>query len=151
SPSPTQTTTAAKDPGVRGGAPGAGAPLTGLSTAELAMFNTGSSSFQTIDTVQGDKFFPGTDAGLGPAFNMDSCGGCHAQPAVGGTSPKVNPQVAVATKSGARNVLPSFITADGPVREARFKRNPDGSADGGVHDLFTITGRIDAPGCQLAQ
>jgi CxxC motif-containing protein (DUF1111 family) len=37
------------------------------------------------------------------------------------------------------------------VREARFVRNPDGSLDGGVHGLFTITGRLDADGCTLAQ
>jgi hypothetical protein len=37
------------------------------------------------------------------------------------------------------------------VREARFIKNVDGSADGGVHALFTITGRGDAGGCVLAQ
>src|SRR5207253_7724425 len=38
-----------------------------------------------------------------------------------------------------------------PVREARFIQNPDGSPDGSVHDLYTITGRTDAVGCTLAQ
>jgi CxxC motif-containing protein (DUF1111 family) len=58
----------------------------------------------------------------------------------------------MATLYGAQNRVPSFITADGPVREVRFKRNPDGSPDGGVHDLYVITGRSDAPAsCQLAQ
>jgi CxxC motif-containing protein (DUF1111 family) len=52
---------------------------------------------------------------------------------------------------GARNTVPSFVTPNGPVREARFVRNPDGTADGGVHALFTIAGRWDAPGCKLAQ
>jgi CxxC motif-containing protein (DUF1111 family) len=37
------------------------------------------------------------------------------------------------------------------VREARFILNPDGTLDGGVHDLFTITGRTDAAGCNIAQ
>ena len=37
------------------------------------------------------------------------------------------------------------------MREARFIRNPDGTPDGGVHDLFTISGRHDAPGCTMAQ
>src|SRR5262249_18001423 len=46
---------------------------------------------------------------------------------------------------------PAFIAANGPVREARFVANPDGSPDGGVHDLFTITGRTGANGCTLAQ
>jgi CxxC motif-containing protein (DUF1111 family) len=37
------------------------------------------------------------------------------------------------------------------VREARFKSNPDGTPDGGVHALFTISGRDDAPGCSIQQ
>ncbi len=90
-------------------------------------------------------------AGLGPDFNMNSCAGCHAQPAVGGTSPQTNPQIAVANLDGATNVVPSFIHANGPVREARFVRNPDGTPDGGVHDLFVITGRKDATGCTTTQ
>ena len=42
--------------------------------------------------------------------------------------------------------FPSFLSANGPVREARFVTNPDGTPDGGVHALFTITGRIGATG-----
>jgi CxxC motif-containing protein (DUF1111 family) len=96
---------------------------------------------------------PGTQngSGLGPRFNMNSCSGCHAQPAVGGTSPFTNPQLAVATLDGAKNNVPSFITLRGPVREARFITYPDGTPDGGVHDLFVITGRRDAPGCNITQ
>jgi CxxC motif-containing protein (DUF1111 family) len=52
---------------------------------------------------------------------------------------------------GATNHLPAFIRADGPVREARFVKNADGTPDGGVHAVFTIAGRADAPGCVLAQ
>jgi CxxC motif-containing protein (DUF1111 family) len=73
------------------------------------------------------------------------------QPAVGGSSPRVNPQIAFATMNGATNTVPSFISLNGPVREARFVKNPDGSPDGGVHSLFTIQGRSDAPGCACAQ
>jgi CxxC motif-containing protein (DUF1111 family) len=87
--------------------------------------------------------------GLGPRMNLDSCAGCHAQPATGGSSPFVNPQVAFA-RAGS-DAVPAFINASGPVREARFVRNPDGTPDGGVHDLFTITGRPGATGCTLAQ
>jgi len=130
------------DPGVRGGAAGAGGPLPGLSAPELAFFNAAKGIFTEVETVPN---------GLGPRFNLDSCSGCHAQPATGGTSPVTNPEVAVATAQGAKNVLPSFITANGPVREVRFVRNPDGTPDGGVHDLFVITGRSDAPGCNIQQ
>ncbi|MEO8125963.1 MAG: di-heme oxidoredictase family protein [Bryobacteraceae bacterium] len=91
------------------------------------------------------------EGGLGPMFNLDSCGGCHSQPAFGGSAPQVNPQVAVANKAGALNRIPSFITSDGPVREARLIRNPNGTPDGGVAALFTIKGRTDAPGCNLDQ
>jgi hypothetical protein len=130
------------DPGVRGGAPGAGGPLPGLSTLEQAFFNAATGIFTEVETVP---------TGLGPRFNLDSCGGCHAQPAAGGSSPPTNPQVAAATTQGANNTLPSFITANGPVREARFVSNPDGTPDGGVHDLFVISGRSGAPGCNIQQ
>src|ERR1700739_3821060 len=137
------------DPGVRGGPADAGGALAGLTRAELAFFNAGLGAFNEVDSVSGT--IPNTGAGLGPRFNLDSCAGCHAQPAVGGTSPFTNPQVAVATKQGAANTVPFFVTLNGPVREARFVRNADGTPDGGVHDLFTITGRSDAPGCTIAQ
>jgi hypothetical protein len=58
--------------------------------------------------------------GLGPGFNLNGCAGCHAFPAVGGSSPVVNPQVAMARLDGAQNVVPPFITLNGPVREARL-------------------------------
>jgi len=132
----------ARDPGVRFGPAGAGDPIAGLSANELAFFQQGKTDFNEAEEA---------DEGLGPTMNLDGCGGCHAQPATGGTSPAVNPQVAFANKDGATNRIPSFIRADGPVREARFVKNPDGTADGGVHALFTIAGRADAPGCMLAQ
>jgi CxxC motif-containing protein (DUF1111 family) len=84
-------------------------------------------------------------------MNLNSCGGCHFQPAIGGTSPAVNPQFAFATADGATDTVPSFISEKGPVREARFVKNADGTPDGGVHALFTISGRPGADGCMLAQ
>src|SRR5258708_17452651 len=57
----------------------------------------------------------------------------------------------MATRSGEKNVLPWFTAQTCPIREARFKRNPDGTNDGEVHDLFVITGRADAAGCNIAQ
>jgi CxxC motif-containing protein (DUF1111 family) len=132
----------AADPGVRGGPAGAGGPIAGLSVNELAFFNLGKEDFEEVEDVPD---------GIGPRMNLDSCGGCHSQPATGGTSPFVNPQVAFASKDGGTDFVPSFIRSDGPIREARFVRNPDGTADGGVHALFTITGRTDAGGCNLRQ
>ena len=138
------------DPGVRTGAPGAGGPIGGLNPVENSFFLAARTRFNEIDSVSGTM--PGEIGfGLGPRFNLNSCAGCHAFPAVGGSSPFVNPQVAMATLDGANNGVPPFISRNGPVREVRFVRNPDGSADGGVHDLFVISGRPDAQGCNISQ
>jgi CxxC motif-containing protein (DUF1111 family) len=139
----TITVHAETDPGIRGGAAGAGQPLGGLTQAQFNFFAVGATAFnQTFSVPQG----------LGPRFNALGCGGCHAAPALGGSAPAVNPQVAAASQNGAQNIVPPFITQAGPVREVRFVNNPDGSRDGGVHQLFTIRGRTDAPaGCNIAQ
>lgn len=134
------------DPGVRSGASGAGNPLPGLTADETAFFRDGLTRFAEIEVVTG-----GTNNGLGPRFNSNQCLSCHSQPAAGGSTPARNPLIAVATLNGARNVVPWFITPNGPVREARFKRNTDGTNDGEVHDLFVITGRGDAAGCNITQ
>ena len=132
----------ATDPGVREGLPGAGGRIAGLTTSQKAFFVASREEFEETE---------GVEEGLGPTFNLDSCVGCHSQPASGGSSPAVNPQVAVANLLNASNYLPSFITLNGPAREARYKFNANGTPDGGVHDLFTIAGRDDAPGCNAAQ
>jgi CxxC motif-containing protein (DUF1111 family) len=132
---------AARDPGVRN-SPSDATPIAGLGKTEEAFFIAGRDEFIAPEEV---------NEGLGPTMNLDSCAGCHSQPAVGGTSPAVNPQIAFAYQLGAHNRVPSFLRSDGPVREVRFVRNADGSADGGVHSLFTISGRSDASGCGLEQ
>jgi len=73
------------------------------------------------------------------------------QPAIGGSSPATNPANVIAHRLCGTNTVPSFELPDGPFREVRFKFNPDLSRDGGVHSLFTMRGRSDAPGCTLAQ
>jgi hypothetical protein len=136
------TATIAVDPGPRSGAVSAGSPLTGLSETQMTYFLAGQTEFNEEESIAD---------GLGPRLNLNSCSSCHSFPAVGGSSPAVNPQVAFATHDGGLDRLPSFLTANGPVREARFVKNADGTADGGVHDLFTITGRTGATGCSLTQ
>jgi len=154
------------DPGPRGGSAGAGNPVGSLDPNTAAFWATAQSVFAEVDSVSGTIE---AGVGLGPTFNGNSCAQCHAEPTVGGSSPGLqsklhptpNPQVALATLDGARNTVPSFITTNGPVREARFisktftspndPANPNGPPDGGVHDLFTIAGRTDAPGCNLTQ
>ena len=146
----TGTIAAQKDPGPRAGDAGLGKPLTGLSSDLQIFFNDAMADFMEVDSVSGAV--PGeTGTGLGPTFNGNSCAQCHAFPVVGGSSPAANPQVELATLDNATNTVPSFITSDGPVREARFVRNSDGSPDGGVHGLYTIQERTDATGCGLKQ
>ncbi|HTS37840.1 MAG TPA: di-heme oxidoredictase family protein [Candidatus Solibacter sp.] len=145
-----QNAISAHDPGVRSGPAAAGGQLQGLTANQQAFFLAGMADFNEIDSVRGTV--TGTGAGLGPRFNAESCAQCHAAPATGGSSPAINPQVAVATDQGASNQVPTFISTNGPVREARFPYTSDlRHADGGVHDLFTITGRGDAFGCNLKQ
>jgi CxxC motif-containing protein (DUF1111 family) len=141
-----QTKTGPVDPGVRGGAAGGGGPLNGLTADETAFFQDGQTRFADVETVTG-----GANNGLGARFNSNQCLSCHSQPGGGGSSPLQNPLIAVATLNGAKNTIPWFVTQNGPVREARFKRDSNGVKDGGVHDLFVITGRSDAPGCNMAQ
>jgi CxxC motif-containing protein (DUF1111 family) len=147
---------AVKDPGVRAVDVNAGTPLSTLTPAQLQFFQDGQARFQEVDSVA---------TGLGPTFNSNSCSSCHAQPSTGGSSPSSsqypnigpNPQIEAATAGGATNTIPFFISSDGPVREARFPFAVSASGsvtrtpDGGVHALFTITGRSDAAGCKLAQ
>jgi len=141
-----QTRPGPVDPGVRGGAAGGGGPLKGLTADETAFFQDGQTRFADVESVT-----KGANNGLGPRFNSNQCMSCHAQPEEGGSSPAQNPLIAVATFNGAKNKVPWFITAKGPVREARFVHSPDGTGDGEVHNLFVITGRADAPGCNIAQ
>ena len=139
------------DPGPRPSAGGNAARLLLADSVDMQKFwGGGQNIFKQIFSVSG-AITKEPGVGLGPGFNSNSCTSCHLQPTAGGTSPALNPQVAVAVAHGANNTLPSFITSTGPVREARFISNPDGTSDGGVHDLFTIAGRSDAPGCGLAQ
>lgn len=150
------------DPGPRGGAAGAGSSVPGLTATQQAFFNSAVGVFAEVDSVKGA--IPGEPGvGLGPTFNGNSCAQCHAEPSVGGSSPGLNsrlhpapnPQVALATLDGATNTVPSFITTNGPVREARFistnVADTHAASDGGVHALYTIKGRSDAVGCNLAQ
>jgi CxxC motif-containing protein (DUF1111 family) len=156
------------DPGVRPGAingqPTATAtnplPLSSVvansPSGALEFFQNGLARFQEVEVVSG-----GTNNGLGPRFNFNQCSGCHSQPTIGGTSPPANPEFTVignGIASGSHNTIPSFLTANGPAREARFPFffNSNGSPNtnapnGGVEDLFVVSGRSDAGSCNLSQ
>jgi CxxC motif-containing protein (DUF1111 family) len=146
------------DPGVQSGNRGTGTALPSVLSNSpsgiLAFFTDGQARFQEVESVSG-----GANNGLGPRFNSNSCSSCHAQPAIGGTGPAVNPQFRFTSDGVApRDTTPSFITANGPTLEARFPFffNSNGSVNtnapnGGVEDLFTVTGRSDAGSCSLSQ
>ncbi|MFY9949583.1 MAG: di-heme oxidoredictase family protein [Candidatus Sulfotelmatobacter sp.] len=142
------------DPGVQSGNRGTGAALSSVLSNSpsgiLAFFTDGQARFQEVEAVSG-----GANNGLGPRFNSNSCSSCHAQPALGGTGAATNPEFAFPSDGVAPgNTVPSFITATGPTREARFPFffNSNGSVNtsepnGGVEDLYTVTGRSDAGTC----
>ena len=144
------------DPGVQSGNRGAGAALSSVAANSpsgiLSFFNDGLTRFQAVESVSGS---PSGNNGLGPRFNSNSCSSCHAQPAFGGTGPATNPQFQFTSNGVAPgNTMPSFITANGPTREARFPFffNSNGSVNtnspnGGVETIFTVTGRSDAGTC----
>src|SRR5215468_3800793 len=120
-----------RDPGPRGGSPGAGGHLPGMSLTEIALFNEGafrvSELEATCDTCSdvppGTVIPPGSppdttnSAGLGGRFNSDQCLACHSHPAPGGTSPALNPSFSIAGHKGATNKVPFFERRDGPTRE----------------------------------
>jgi CxxC motif-containing protein (DUF1111 family) len=145
------------DPGVQSGNRGTGAALSSVQANSpsgiLAFFTDGQNRFQEVETVSNSA-----NVGLGPRFNSNQCSSCHAQPAVGGTGPANNPQFEFTTNGVAPgNTMPSFITATGPTREARFPFffNSNGSVNtnapnGGVETIFTVTGRSDAGACTSA-
>jgi CxxC motif-containing protein (DUF1111 family) len=156
------------DPGVRSGPingqSGATAtsplPLASVAannpTGSLEFFQNGLARFQEVEVVSG-----GANNGLGPRFNFNQCSGCHAQPSIGGSSPATNPEFSVITNgiaSGSTNTIPSFLTASGPTREARFpfffnaNGNPNTNApNGGVEDIFVVSGLSGAGNCSLPQ
>ena len=141
-------TSLAIDPGPRPGPAGAGGFIGGLNTDQLTVANAVIPTFGQVNNVTGTK-----PVGLGPRFTSNQCSSCHAQPAAGGSSPSVNPLFNVYQLNGAANTMPSFITASGPVLDARFpfQLTNLSATDGTVHQLFVVTGRNDATGCNIAQ
>ena len=161
---------AQSDPGVRPGAvngqqaatPTNPLPLPSVlqnsPQGSLEFFQDGLKRFQDVESVSNS---PTGNNGLGPRFNLNQCSGCHSQPTIGGSSPASNLEFQVISNgvvNGGTNSIPSFITANGPTREARFPfffdefGNPNTNApNGGVEDLYTVSGRSDAGNCSLQQ
>lgn len=138
-----ETPVRAVDPGVRPGAASAGMGVAGVYAQYFA--NT-RSAFQQVHSIAGDIE---SGSGLGPRFNGTSCGGCHAWPATGGSSPSQNPQLEMAKAHAARNAIPDFLKPDGPVLSVRLKTKVGSTEAGEVLPLFTVNGRTDAYTCAV--
>ena len=139
-------TVTATDPGPRPLPANAGAFYSALTANQNSITTRLTQIFTEVNFVAGGPLVK--TVGLGPRFNSNSCSSCHAYPAVGGSSPPNNPLFGIYQLQGATNTMPYFITANGPVIVARFPYKSDGvTPDGGVHQMFTISNRTDAPGC----
>jgi hypothetical protein len=106
--------------------------------------------------------------GLGARHNADQCFVCHAQPTLGGSGGFIVPNPGQGTpqlpenplfrlvplRFGKQNTVPSFQQQYGPIREVRFQYNPDGTRDGGVHQLWIVKGINNdptIPNCSISQ
>ena len=122
--------------------------------------------------------------GLGARHNSDQCFSCHAHPGLGGSGGFLVPNPAdvaagkpprkpenpqfdlIPHRFGKKNVVPSFQTQYGPIREVRFKYQIDSAGnilrdsagnpipDGGVHQLWVVNGIKNDPTirqCALTQ
>ena len=118
-----------------------------------------------------DPFFPQfhtNSNGLGARHNADQCFLCHAQPTLGGSGGFIVPNPGqpipmlpenpmfrlVPHRFGKKNAVPPFEEQFGPIREVRFKYKPDGTRDGGVHQLWVVTGINNDPtirSCTITQ
>ncbi|MGA2345007.1 MAG: di-heme oxidoredictase family protein [Candidatus Sulfotelmatobacter sp.] len=145
------------DPGVQSASRGTGGTIIDPANDPngfTAFFNDGLIRFQEVEAVSGSA-----NNGLGPRFNSNQCSSCHAQPAFGGSGAAVNPQFLFTSNGVApADTPPPFLTANGPTVEVRFPffLTASGAANtkapnGGVEDLFTVTGRPDAGTCSLQQ
>lgn len=77
-------------------AAGPGAPLPGLTSAELELFRLGLEDFNEVE---------GAEDGLGPAFNGTSCGQCHSVPAIGGIAAMTEVRAAHVDEGGRFTAL----------------------------------------------
>ena len=153
-----------KDPGPRPLRSNPNVPpmLQGATPADAALFPVALQSFLQFYSVDG-KFvgptglqFPGV--GLGPRFNHFDCSSCHRVPFAGGSSYSFNSQALLAGTAGTDygnqapgQTAPPFLKNAGPTLAARLKYKADGTRDGSVHQIWTIAGRPDAPGCNIQQ
>lgn len=141
--------------------PNAPPMIQGAAPSDANLFPVAQQNFVQFYSVDGHLVgptgikFPGV--GLGPRFNHFDCSSCHRVPFAGGASYSVNSQALLAGSVGTDygnqapgQVAPPFLKNAGPTLAARLKYKADGTRDGSVHQVWTISGRPDAPGCNIA-
>jgi hypothetical protein len=87
--------------------------------------------------------------GLDSGFNSNSCRSRHSQPAALGSGPSAsspqvpqpNPEIAAGQADGVTNTIPTFVTADGMVREAGFVKNAQGTPTAACTIYFLLRER----------
>jgi hypothetical protein len=114
------------DPGVRGGCRGAGKAFANLTTNQLTFFDSGAADFAAAEEVE--KAWAADEPRQLRRLSHPA--------ALGGISPVRESPGRIRHEERGTDKVPPFIASDGPVREARFVKNPDGTADGGVHAIF---------------
>jgi CxxC motif-containing protein (DUF1111 family) len=93
-----------------------GTQLPGLTAEQQAAFTAGREEFITAET---------REEGLGPVFNGKSCGECHAQPTVGGSSPDLETSVVVRIGTMLDGVFDPLVGLGGPVLQRRSLKEDD--------------------------
>jgi CxxC motif-containing protein (DUF1111 family) len=84
-----------------------GDPIAGLDADTLERFEAGRA-------LMDHAFTP--EEGLGPAFNADSCSGCHQFPAVGGSAPRYRDFFLVRAPNAMGVLLDAGTNGESPVR-----------------------------------
>ena len=116
---------AQQDPGLRGGMPGAGKPLGGLTPIEMMMFTEGQQRAiqleavcddctdvnlgQSLDPAKANVATQTNSSGLGTRFNGDQCTVCHNQPALGGSGGFMVPTLRTRRTGGVRQKIRCLI------------------------------------------
>jgi len=139
-----------KDPGPRQGAPGEGAMIIGLTGAERELFRKG---WRHLKPSALSKAIVSCRKRKSAWAHVSTWTAVRAvtPTLIRGNQPLGKPASGRCRKRRGANRIPVFVKTLGPVLQTRFRFFPDGSRDGGVHALFTISGRRDASGCQMAQ
>jgi CxxC motif-containing protein (DUF1111 family) len=130
-----QTSTPTSSPSAVG-LSGFGAPLPGLARADLQAFVTGQFNFTEVDSLPR----------LGPLFNARSCGGCHFQPALGGSGQTINElRIRKSTTGGPLHIF----AADNILRGGSQLQGQTAIFDTGL-EASPLGCQITSPGCQLS-